>query len=294
MVCAPTNKAVTVVANRLLQAMGGENKTGFNIIMVGDIDKLLETGDDDDPNTTSPLQSIFIYTWLSNMITKYKAIRQNIIQSSPLCSGSEAEPDYSEMHSEARKLYNELVNRLPITSKGEIAKLSRRVSKDLGQIQDANSETDDMPGFVAIDELIERLKELPKDEVCRELLTSAHVIFCTLASAGAALFKWTSNVDDLIVDEASAATESELYIPFHLKPRRLMAVGDPMQLPATVFSRKAVAMGFDKSLHERLMNDLSCPYVMLDMQYRMKPEISTFPSKKFYQGKITDGENVLW
>jgi len=31
---------------------------------------------------------------------------------------------------------------------------------------------------------------------------------------------------------------------------------------------------------------------MLDVQYRMKPEISDFPSRQFYDGKLTNGENV--
>ena len=31
---------------------------------------------------------------------------------------------------------------------------------------------------------------------------------------------------------------------------------------------------------------------MLNVQYRMKPEISDFPSKQFYNGKLTNGDNV--
>jgi len=35
------------------------------------------------------------------------------------------------------------------------------------------------------------------------------------------------------------------------------------------------------------------PYVMLDVQYRMKPSISKFPSESFYGSKITNGPNVI-
>jgi senataxin len=113
-----------------------------------------------------------------------------------------------------------------------------------------------------------------------------------LASAGGAVLKKTTPIDDLIVDEAAAATEPELYIPFHLLPKRLLAVGDPLQLPATVLSRRAIAFGYTKSLHERLMYDCKYDHVMLDVQYRMNPEISSFPSDSFYKGRIQNGDNV--
>ena len=114
-----------------------------------------------------------------------------------------------------------------------------------------------------------------------------------MASAGGSVIKRTTPIDDLIVDEAAAASEPELYIPFHLKPKRLLAVGDPIQLPATVMSRRAIAMGYDRSLHERLMYDCKYAHTMLDVQYRMNPEISTFPSSRFYKGEIQNGENVM-
>jgi superfamily I DNA and/or RNA helicase len=65
-----------------------------------------------------------------------------------------------------------------------------------------------------------------RENVWQELLRNADVIFCTLASAGTSfLKKAVSDVDDLIVDEAAAATEPEMYIPFQYRPRRLLAVG---------------------------------------------------------------------
>jgi senataxin len=125
-----------------------------------------------------------------------------------------------------------------------------------------------------------------------QLMQSAHVIFCTLASAGGGVLKKTTRINDLIVDEAAAATEPELYIPFHLQPERLLVVGDPLQLPATVLSRRAMDLGLAKSLHERLMYDCKYDHVMLNVQYRMHSEISAFPSERFYESKIGNGPNV--
>jgi senataxin len=104
--------------------------------------------------------------------------------------------------------------------------------------------------------------------------------------------KKTCDIDDLVVDEAAAATEPELYIPFHLQPKRLLIVGDPLQLPATVMSPRATNLGLAKSLHERLMYDCKYDHIMLDVQYRMHREISAFPSERFYDNKIGNGPNV--
>jgi superfamily I DNA and/or RNA helicase len=132
------------------------------------------------------------------------------------------------------------------------------------------------------------------DSIWQDLLGSAHIVFCTLASSGAGVLKRSiGEVDDLIVDEAAASCEPEMYIPFYFKPQRLLAVGDPKQLPATVLSRLAAVRGLDKSLHERLMYDSKYPHIMLDVQYRMNPEISSFPCRHFYGSKVFNGPNVL-
>jgi hypothetical protein len=125
-----------------------------------------------------------------------------------------------------------------------------------------------------------------------ELLYSAQIVFSTLSTCGTSLMKQTKRFDDWIVDEAAATTEPELLIPLHLRPRRLLAVGDPMQLPAMVASPYATKCGLSRSLHERLTEDLNHSQTMLNIQYRMKPEISLFPSKQFYNGKVTNGNNV--
>ena len=125
-----------------------------------------------------------------------------------------------------------------------------------------------------------------------ELLSTARIIFCTLSTAGTSLMKKTRRIDDWIVDEAAAATEPELLIPLHLDPNRLLLVGDSRQLPASVSSPIAEQWGLGRSLHERLTDDLGLPQTMLDVQYRMKPEISKFPSQQFYGGKLLNGDNV--
>ena len=93
-------------------------------------------------------------------------------------------------------------------------------------------------------------------------------------------------------------------------------VGDPQQLPATIFSISGRDTKYDRSLFARL-EEAGHAVHMLDTQYRMvclfrihsgnyllthqtiniplsfqHPAISDFPRRIFYDGKLADGPNV--
>ena len=68
-------------------------------------------------------------------------------------------------------------------------------------------------------------------------------------------------------------------------------VGDPRQLPATVLDKKAATAGLSLSLFERLERS-SHEVVMLQIQYRMHPDIRVFPSNQFYGGNLLDSDSV--
>lgn len=72
---------------------------------------------------------------------------------------------------------------------------------------------------------------------------------------------------------------------------QVFLVGDPIQLPATVISKRAVAYGYDVSLFKRLQT-AGYPVHVLDTQYRMHPDICRFPSNQFYGGGVKTGEGV--
>lgn len=67
---------------------------------------------------------------------------------------------------------------------------------------------------------------------------------------------------------------------------RLVLVGDPRQLPATILSKRNQRLAFDRSLFQRLM-DAGWPVRMLSVQYRMHPHIRRFPGKHFYDDELT-------
>lgn len=69
---------------------------------------------------------------------------------------------------------------------------------------------------------------------------------------------------------------------------RVVLVGDPQQLPATILSQRGRDLLFERSLFERLQQ-AGCPVHMLRVQYRMHPDIRKFPSQHFYEDRLRDG-----
>mmetsp|Transcript_64559 Transcript_64559/g.154229 ORF Transcript_64559/g.154229 Transcript_64559/m.154229 type:complete len:1004 (-) Transcript_64559:19-3030(-) len=121
-----------------------------------------------------------------------------------------------------------------------------------------------------------------------KILKETRIVCSTLSVSGHKdLVGFPEDFDSVIVDEASQAVELSVMVALKLGCRRLILVGDPQQLPATCFSSIAMERNYDQSLFQRLQ--LSFHKVnMLDMQFRMHPDISQFPSKNFYDGKLLD------
>ncbi|XP_061363998.1 uncharacterized ATP-dependent helicase C29A10.10c-like isoform X2 [Gastrolobium bilobum] len=121
----------------------------------------------------------------------------------------------------------------------------------------------------------------------------AEIVFTTVSSSGRKLFSRLSHGFDMVViDEAAQASEVAILPPLSLGAARCVLVGDPQQLPATVISKAAGTLMYSRSLFERFQQ-AGCPTMLLSVQYRMHPEIRDFPSRYFYQGRLTDSESVL-
>ena len=292
MVCCPTNKAISVLCTRFLDCLQDNDCRSFpfSVLLVGDDGKLL---DDDvsrskmNSSSSSKLRSIFLYTWIATLLQDYSKI-QNFLAG----KGKRRESPES-LFNLARNLQQRLQTNLPSLPQSVLDTASE-ISTYLQRVVKSKSVFSHSEILVTVSSLLATIGDWKREAVWHQLLSSARVIFCTLASAGAAVLKKSNFVaDDLIVDEAAAATEPELSIPFGFHPRRLLAVGDPRQLPAMVGSQRAEKLGLGVSLHERLMYDCEYPHVMLNVQYRMRPELSQFPGQHFYDGKIVNGPNVM-
>ncbi|KAI3949324.1 hypothetical protein MKW98_023261 [Papaver atlanticum] len=120
----------------------------------------------------------------------------------------------------------------------------------------------------------------------------AEIVFTTVSSSGRKIFsRLEHGFDMLVIDEAAQASEVAILPPLALSAARCVLVGDPQQLPATVISKAAGTLLYSRSLFERFQQ-AGCPTMLLSVQYRMHPQIRDFPSRHFYQGRLTDSESV--
>ena len=122
----------------------------------------------------------------------------------------------------------------------------------------------------------------------------SRLIFTTCVGAGVGLLR-AETFDVVLIDEASQQTEAATLIPLTKGCKRAILVGDHVQLRATV-QKHAVVSGFDISLFERHYEMPSRPdiaKVMLDTQYRMHPDICSFSSAEFYQGKLATSPGLV-
>ena len=281
LVTAPTNKAVSVIATRFLSAIGDFQQ--INCILIG-VEDALFPRDENDSNVEEwqSLKNIYLYTWCNKLIEDTKFL-DSIDTSSP------------EQIVRAIQFLKNLTSRLKrsiprAARKYNLLKTAKSLEMQLLSVKNDVNTSFDRTNVI---NLFSGLKELESsDEIYSELLDTSNIIFSTLTSSSVGIMKNTHNIDELFVDEAAAATEAEVVIPLHLHPKRMLVVGDPKQLPASIQSRRAATFGLDKSVLDRLMYARGEDHVMLDTQYRMNPAICSFPSHQFYDGNLIDGENV--
>jgi len=122
----------------------------------------------------------------------------------------------------------------------------------------------------------------------KHVLSKTPVLAATAHRAATTPFLRTRAFEMSIVDEAAQLTEP-LTLGLILRARRFVLIGDDCQLPPVVRTR-----GLSVSMFERLK--LQCEQgspggllTMLDIQYRMHPEIMDVPNRLFYHGRLQAG-----
>jgi uncharacterized membrane protein YgcG len=118
-------------------------------------------------------------------------------------------------------------------------------------------------------------------------LRQADVICCTCAGAGSDFLE-KFNFAAVLLDEASQVTEPSSLVAVAKGCHQLVLVGDHKQLPPTVICRDAGLAGLSTSLFDRMTNMGVKPH-LLDVQFRMHPAVSRFPSDAFYGGRVRSG-----
>lgn len=280
LVTAPTNKAVLVLINRFFDIWNNDSR--INVVLIGVEDKLIVSSEEEigagdyDVTNDSRLKGIFVYKWLDEMIENFTEIQNSL--------------DRKEHNTCLVSKLNFLIQKVEYSIPS--CAMGSGFIKCVGSMKTTDEQPHQKDMCNSLKSLIVCLRNIDATQCMEELLSTANVIFCTLSTCGISLMKRSKQIDYLLIDEAAAATEGECCIPFLLRPKKLLAVGDPKQLPATIISEYAKDLGLDKSMHHRLMYECNMKYIMLDVQYRMKPDISAFPSMQFYDGKISNGLNV--
>ncbi|ELR16091.1 uncharacterized protein ACA1_224920 [Acanthamoeba castellanii str. Neff] len=126
-----------------------------------------------------------------------------------------------------------------------------------------------------------------EDYIHNDVLGKADVICATCIGAGHDLLA-SRAFPIVILDESTQATEPASLCALVHNSQHVVLLGDHYQLPPTVTSPEAQQGGLSESLFARMIAMGIEPY-MLEIQYRMHPIISEFPSVHFYGGKIKDG-----
>ncbi|KAM0022013.1 putative P-loop containing nucleoside triphosphate hydrolase, DNA2/NAM7 helicase, helicase [Helianthus debilis subsp. tardiflorus] len=180
-----------------------------------------------------------------------------------------------------QSLGDSVIQPFSISEQTEITFTEFTVTKDFLQtVNEVLCETVSFPNFI------------DDQEAGNFCLMNACSVFCTASSSSRLHSLDQTNVELLVVDEAGQLRECESVIPLQLsRLRDVVLIGDERQLPAMVTSKICKEAQFGRSLFERLVS-LEHTTHLLNVQYRMHPDISLFPNKEFYGDKLLNGPNV--
>jgi TPR repeat protein len=148
--------------------------------------------------------------------------------------------------------------------------------------------------------LMEKWTRMYRGRIESHLLDCANIIFSTLITSGRDSIDEMLPIDYLLVDEAAQSVEAATMIPMRFQPKKVLLVGDTKQLPATVISdyldEQPVGhpdTHYKWSMMWRLIEENKQPSLMLDIQYRMHPQICWWPSEKYYENRLITAPDIL-
>ncbi|KAK4162588.1 regulator of nonsense transcripts 1 [Cladorrhinum sp. PSN259] len=162
-----------------------------------------------------------------------------------------------------------------------------RMYKANSELTNLNKLKNDQGELSSQDE--KRFKQLTR-QAEREILNSADVVCCTCVGAGDPRLS-KMKFRNVLIDESTQSAEPECMIPLVLGCKQVVLVGDHKQLGPVIMNKKAAKAGLNQSLFERLVK-LNLVPIRLNVQYRMHPCLSEFPSNMFYEGSLQNGVTI--
>lgn len=136
------------------------------------------------------------------------------------------------------------------------------------------------------------------NETCKfsaDPFAAARVLLCTLNTAGSPTLRKSvqDRFDLLVLDEAGQCPEAEFYISTTFPGvRRVVLLGDPKQLPATVKNKECKQAGYGESFLSHVLEFYPEKVHFLDLQYRSDPRILDLYNNLFYDGGIRSHDIV--
>jgi senataxin len=276
LICAPSNAAVDELVVRLkegIQPLNGPHQK-INIIRLGRSDAI-----------NADVKDVMLDELVRQKLEGDNGEKDKLIR------------DRDKLHQEAARVKARLAEIRPqletaraASNKSEELRLQRefdnlkRDQVHIGAKIDADKESGNT---------VSRQNEINRRKFQQQIIDDAHVLCATLSGSGHDMFK-NLNVEfeTVVIDEAAQCIELSALIPLKYGCSKCILVGDPEQLPPTVLSRAAQSYGYEQSLFVRMQRNHPGDVHLLDTQYRMHPEISSFPSKQFYNSKLADGPNM--
>jgi regulator of nonsense transcripts 1 len=125
----------------------------------------------------------------------------------------------------------------------------------------------------------------------KDLLCAAQVVVATCSGSGDNRLVGM-RFPAVLLDEAAQACEPESLIPLMKGARQVVLVGDHRQLGPVILDKKAAKACYGRSLFERLIQTGMKP-IRLQVQYRMHPCLSEWPSNAFYEGTLQNGISAM-
>ncbi|KAF7891308.1 uncharacterized protein EAF02_001633 [Botrytis sinoallii] len=123
---------------------------------------------------------------------------------------------------------------------------------------------------------------------------SIRIVVCT-SSTSALLEEYNWTPWAVLIDEASAGSEPDCYVPLAFKPRRIVLAGDLEKVK--LFTRSAghneFADQLGLSLYERLYGKPTMPLYRLKINYRMHPDIAELPANLTYEWLESDDSTLV-
>jgi superfamily I DNA and/or RNA helicase len=177
----------------------------------------------------------------------------------------ESHPDYTELWSirrELRRLYG-LGRHLSATER-------RNRDNQIGKLRNRATELE-----IRID---------------AALFAGARVVACTLIGSASKVLE-RKHFPTLFIDEAAQAFEAACWAAI-LRADRVIFAGDHKQLPPTIKSRETERAGLGRTLMEYVAVRKPECVQLLTVQYRMHRDIMSFPSHRFYGGRLKAAPEV--